>query len=160
MDSDNADVTLLPDTMFVRLLDDSLHDALSTDDPSSDPIFSTTSDTLNGLCLPPMKSALSDWKIVDSILYYKDCAYVSPTACHNLLHQLHDHPMAGHPGHFKTEELVNVKVVLKRYWIRRALASAHTLCPFPEYSPLFQITILIVSEGPDDYHMISGYRDK
>jgi hypothetical protein len=63
-----------------------------------------------------------------------------------------------------------VKVVLKRYRIQRALASARTLCPFPEYSPLFQNTILIisedpdgygsVSEGPDDYCMVSGCRDK
>jgi len=63
-----------------------------------------------------------------------------------------------------------VKVVLKGYWIRRALASARTLCPFPKYSPVFQNTIRIVSEdldgycsiseGPDDYCMISGYRDK
>jgi len=35
-----------------------------------------------------------------------------------------------------------VKVVLKRYWIQRASASARMLCPFPEYSPLFQNTIL------------------
>jgi hypothetical protein len=105
-DSDNADVTLLPDTMFVCLLDDSLHEALLTNDPSSDPIFSTASDTLIGLCLPPMKSALSDWKIIDGVLYYKDRAYVSPAACHDLLRQLHDHPTAGHPSHFKTEELV------------------------------------------------------
>jgi hypothetical protein len=111
MDFDNADVTLLPDTMFVQLLNDSLHDALSTNDPSWDPIFSTASDALNGLCLPPMKSALSDWKIVDSILYYKDCAYVPPASRHDLLRRLHDHPMAGHPGRFKTEELVK-----RDYW--------------------------------------------
>jgi hypothetical protein len=64
----------------------------------------------------------------------------------------------------------SVKVVLKGYWIRRASASARTLCPFPEDSPLFQNTILIVSidpdgycsisEGLDDYHMISGCKDK
>jgi hypothetical protein len=63
-----------------------------------------------------------------------------------------------------------VKVVLKGYQIRRASASARTLCPFPEYSPIFQNTIRIVSkdpdgycsvsEGPDDYCIISGYRDK
>jgi hypothetical protein len=63
-----------------------------------------------------------------------------------------------------------VKVVLKGYRIRRAWASARTLCPFPEYSPLFQNTILIVSKdpdsycsvskGPDDYRMVSGCRDK
>jgi hypothetical protein len=67
-------------------------------------------------------------------------------------------------------KMQSVKVILKGYRIRRALASAHTLCPFPEYSPLFQNTILIISEdpdgycsiseGPDDYHMISGCRDK
>jgi len=63
-----------------------------------------------------------------------------------------------------------VKVVLKGYRIRRASASTHTLCPFPEYSPLFQNTIHLVSEDPDgyysvskgldDYRMISGYRGK
>jgi hypothetical protein len=66
--------------------------------------------------------------------------------------------------------LILVKVVLKGYRIRRASASARTLCPFPEYSPVFQNTIHIISEdpdgycsiskGPDNYHMISGYRDK
>jgi hypothetical protein len=61
---------------------------------------------------------------------------------------------------FHYRSLVGVKVVLKGYRIRRALASACMLCPFPEYSPLFQNTILIVSEGPDDYRMISGCRDK
>jgi hypothetical protein len=63
-----------------------------------------------------------------------------------------------------------VKVVLKGYQIRRALASARTLCHFPEYSPLFQNTILIVSEdldgygsvseGLDNYRRISGCRNK
>jgi hypothetical protein len=63
-----------------------------------------------------------------------------------------------------------VKVILKGYRIRRALASARTLCPFPEYSPLLQITILIISEdldgygsiseGLDDFRMVSGCRDK
>jgi hypothetical protein len=104
-DLDNANVTLLPDTMFVHLLDDSLHDALSSDNPPSDPIFSTASDALNSLCLLPMKSALSDWKIVDSILYYKDCAYISPSARHDFLHWHHNHPTVGHPGHFKWKNL-------------------------------------------------------
>jgi hypothetical protein len=58
-----------------------------------------------------MKMALSDWKVVDGILYYKDHAYVPPAARHDLLCRLHDHPMAGHPGHFKTEELVK-----RDYW--------------------------------------------
>jgi len=39
----------------------------------------------------------------------------------------------------------NVKVVLKRYRIRRASASACTLCPFPKYCPVFQKGILLRS---------------
>jgi hypothetical protein len=64
----------------------------------------------------------------------------------------------------------SVKVIFKRYRIQRASASACMLCPFPEYSPVFQNTISIVSkdldgyrsisEGSDDYHMISRCRDK
>jgi hypothetical protein len=63
-----------------------------------------------------------------------------------------------------------VKVVLKGYRIQRASASARTLCPFPEYSPIFQNTTCIISEDPDgygsvsegldDYRMVSRYRDK
>jgi hypothetical protein len=64
----------------------------------------------------------------------------------------------------------SVKVVLKGYQIQRALASAYALCPFSEYSPVFQKAINIVSKdldgyssiskGPDDYCMISKGKDK
>jgi len=73
-------------------------------------------------------------------------------------------------GRLSSVMLYAVKVVLKRYQIRRASASAHMLCPLPEYSPVFQNTILIVSEdldgyrsiskGLDNYRLISGCRDK
>jgi hypothetical protein len=42
-----------------------------------------------------------------------------------------------------------VKVVLKGYQIQRALASARTLCPFPEYCPVFHKGLTIASEDPD-----------
>jgi hypothetical protein len=44
---------------------------------------------------------------------------------------------------------VFVKIVLSGYWIQRALASARTLCPFPEYCPVFQGYRDNVSGGPD-----------
>jgi hypothetical protein len=63
----------------------------------------------------------------------------------------------------------DVKVVLKGYQIWRASASAHVLCPFPEYCPVFQKCTCIVSEdldgyssiseGLDDNHMISKDKD-
>jgi hypothetical protein len=40
-------------------------------------------------------------------------------------------------GHNIWANKIAVKVVLKGYRIRRALASARTLCPFPEYCPVF-----------------------
>jgi hypothetical protein len=58
-----------------------------------------------------------------------------------------------------TAHLTTVKVMLKGYWIQRALASAHMLCPFPEYCPVFQKGIHIVSEDPDDYCSVSEGRD-
>jgi hypothetical protein len=55
---------------------------------------------------------------------------------------------------------LHVKVVLKKYRIRRASASARMLCPFLEYSPVFQKGLPIISEGPDGYRMISEGKDK
>jgi hypothetical protein len=55
-----------------------------------------------------------------------------------------------------------VKIVLSGYLIRRALASARMLCPFPEYCPVFQGYRDNVSGGPDIYYTdilrLSGYR--
>jgi hypothetical protein len=48
-----------------------------------------------------------------------------------------------------------IKVMLKDYQIQRALASAHVLCTFPEYCPIFQRCICSISEDLDDYHSVS-----
>jgi RNase H-like domain found in reverse transcriptase/Integrase zinc binding domain len=103
---DNADTILLPDSMFIRLIDDELRAAIASTAPLDDPLFSAAQDALNGLCLPPMKSSLSDWHITDNILFYKNRAYIPPAQRPHLLRKHHDHPSAGHPGRFKTEELV------------------------------------------------------
>jgi hypothetical protein len=51
-----------------------------------------------------------------------------------------------------------VKIVLSGYRIRRALASARMLCPFPEYCPVFQGYRGNVSGGLDiDILRLSGY---
>jgi hypothetical protein len=58
-----------------------------------------------------MRSALSNWKIVDDTLYYQNRAYAPPHLRKWILYLTHDHLTAGHPGHFTT--LVNVK---RDYW--------------------------------------------
>jgi hypothetical protein len=59
-----------------------------------------------------MKSALSDWKLENSILSFKGRFYVPPGDIRKELVQLHhDSATAGHPGRFKTQELLS-----RDYW--------------------------------------------
>lgn len=99
--------------MFICLLDDELSTAISLNSLDN-PIFSTASDALHGICLPPMKSALSDWRIDNGVLFYKDRVYMPAAQHSDILTKHHDHPTAGHPGQFKTEELIkhDVKIQL------------------------------------------------
>lgn len=72
---DNEDRVLLPDSMFIRLLDSELATTIS-DESLLNPIFATASDALNRVCLPPMKSLLLDWKLDGGVLFYKIRVYV------------------------------------------------------------------------------------
>ena len=111
-DRDNEDVVLLPDSLFVKLIDTALASKFkAANDNPADLTIKTAADALNGLCAPPMKSALSDWRMDEGILYFKDRAYVPPDLRKRILELHHDHPTAGHPGRSNTEW--NVK---KSYW--------------------------------------------
>jgi hypothetical protein len=70
--ADNADVTLLPNTLFTRIIDTDLTNALKSTNPLSDPVIIAAQQALDGLNTPPMKSALSDWRLDDRTLFYKD----------------------------------------------------------------------------------------
>jgi len=109
-DSDNEQVTLLPETLFVNLIDSSLawKIALSSE---TDPVVLTALQALDGEMPLPFKSRLTDWTYKGGILSYKDRVYVpdhlelrrAAVARH------HDHPTAGHPGILKTCQLVTTK---------------------------------------------------
>jgi hypothetical protein len=96
--ADNADVTLLPETLFAQIVDIDLANALKSTNPLSDPVIITAQQALDGLSAPPMKSALSDWCLDDGTLFYKNRAYVPAHLRHRILTIHHDHPTAGHPG--------------------------------------------------------------
>ncbi|KAG1848105.1 hypothetical protein F4604DRAFT_1594075, partial [Suillus subluteus] len=59
-----------------------------------------------------------DWLLAEPSHFFM------PESLHHIHKQFYDH------------DTKCVKTVLKRYRIRRALASAHALCPLPEYVPL------------------------
>jgi hypothetical protein len=71
--------------------------ALKSTDPFSDPVIIAAQQALDGLSAPPMKSALSDWRLDDGTLFYKDQAYIPTHPHHHILTLHHDHPTAGHP---------------------------------------------------------------
>ena len=69
------------------------------------------SQAIQGLTAPPPRTELRDWRITDGVLYFRNHAYIPPNSCRSLLELHHDHPTAGHPGRFKTLELLQ-----RDYW--------------------------------------------
>jgi len=101
---DNSDITLLPDSLFTCLEDNSLAEALKTLNPTDNPIFAAAAAALESRSPPPMKSSLHDWRIEDDLLFLKNCAYIPLPLRKWILELHHDHPTTSHPGHFGTEQ--------------------------------------------------------
>ena len=73
--SDNVDVTVLPDDLFIHAIDVALVDKISSSS-SSDPLVVSALQNLSvGSPLFPLFS-LSDWCFSDSLLYFKNCLYI------------------------------------------------------------------------------------
>ncbi len=47
-----------------------------------------------------------NWSQLDDFILFHDQIYVPPSLCPKILFQYHDSPLAGHPGHAKTIELI------------------------------------------------------
>jgi hypothetical protein len=80
-DNDNADVTLLPDSFFLRLIDNEFAAAFRSTDPLANPVIVAASAALTNGSPPPMRSSLDDWRLEDGVLFFKDCTYVPPHLC-------------------------------------------------------------------------------
>ena len=108
--SDNADVTVLPDDLFIRAIDVALVDKISSSS-SSDPLVVSALQNLSvGSPLFP-RSSLSDWHFSNSLLYFKNCLYIPAAARHDLVMSVHSSPTAGHGGFFRTYTLLS-----QDYW--------------------------------------------
>jgi hypothetical protein len=115
-DDDNTDITLLPDDLFVSLVDLELQRRIT----NSDSYDSTAADAIkllldNGPSVA--QSDLSDWTIdhVDDkpILFYRDKCYVPQdlSVWREIVAHYHDTPTAGHPG-----ELETYNALCTHYW--------------------------------------------
>ncbi|ESK82172.1 reverse transcriptase-rnase h-integrase [Moniliophthora roreri MCA 2997] len=111
-DNDNDDVILLPDRLFINVVDvelqDKLRDRLGTDD-----FHRMALEALTTTGLPPIKSALSDWEINDSLIRYKGRIYVPDDVVlqWEITQTIHKGQPFGHPGQFGTLDLVQ-----RDYW--------------------------------------------
>ena len=106
-DTDNEAVTLLPDSLFVNLIDTSLSAKLHSSS-ASNPLILDALHTLPSKVPVKFHSHLSDWCYDAGILTYQDCIYVPADADfhHSIIAHHHNHPTASHPGVLKTCQLV------------------------------------------------------
>ena len=113
---DNEDVTLLPETLFIRLIDLKLQQRIrdmKDIDPSIDPIYFALKQNKPSTLLPDLK----DWRMErieeDDVLYYKDKLYIPNDLPlrRDILKMFHDHETAGHPG-----ELETYNSIRQHYW--------------------------------------------
>ena len=104
--SDNMNITLLPDDLFIHIVDTTLVDKI-TSSSTSDPLVLDTLKHLSfGSPLLPC-SSVTDWHFSDSCLYFKHCLYVPPDARHDLVASIHSSLASGHGGFFHTYSLLS-----------------------------------------------------
>ena len=108
--SDNNNVTLLPDDLFIHAIDTTLVDKITSSTSTDLLVLDTLNSLSNGSPLFP-RSSLTDWHFSASCLYFKICLYIPPDACHNLVASVHLSLTSGHGGFFRTYSLLS-----QDYW--------------------------------------------
>ena len=108
--SDNTNITLLPDDLFICAINTALV-AKITSSTASDPLVLDALKSLSvGSPFLP-HSSFADWHFSDSCLYFKNCLYIPPDACHDLVTTVHSSLSSGHGGFFCTYSLLS-----RDYW--------------------------------------------
>ena len=75
MDDDNDDQTLLPDSLFVNMIDTELNDLIRKTDRMDPVVHSALTTLLEGGPFP-MKASLKDWRTTNELVFYKNQCYV------------------------------------------------------------------------------------
>ncbi|EEB89023.1 hypothetical protein MPER_12935 [Moniliophthora perniciosa FA553] len=111
-DNDNEDIVMLPDKLFVKVIDTDMKEQI-IEKATSDDFHKETIESLLEKGVSPIKSALEDWKIEDNILLYKGKCYVpnDEKLRREVTKRIHESIHAGHPGRYNTEEQVK-----REYW--------------------------------------------
>lgn len=111
-DTNNNDVIVLPDNIFICLLDLDLQDEI-LQKTIDDKFFSKAVISLKEHGPTPIHSALDNWSSDNGILFYQGHCYIPDDKDLQLriMQQHHDSATGGHSEHLKTLELVRCS-----YW--------------------------------------------
>ncbi|ESK80881.1 reverse transcriptase-rnase h-integrase, partial [Moniliophthora roreri MCA 2997] len=111
-ENDNDDIVMLPDKLFVNVIDAELKTKLEEALPS-DEFLQMTIESLLEKGTPPIKSSLHDWRTEDNLLFYKDRIYVpnDPMLRRLIVKTIHEALPHGHLGQWNT-----VDQVQRDYW--------------------------------------------
>jgi len=74
-DNDNANLTLLPDTLFVKVIDTDLKDAFLEAFTKNNSMHKTV-ETINRSGTPLIRSTAANWKIKDGLVFYKGRCFI------------------------------------------------------------------------------------
>ena len=109
-DSDNTNVTLLPPSLFVNLINTALSHRIKSAS-TGDPLVLQALQSMHEDIPLPFRSWLADWQVEAGILTYKGHVYVpTDNSLHcAILECCHDHESARHPGFLKSRQLVTAE---------------------------------------------------
>jgi hypothetical protein len=150
-DNDNKDMTLLPDELFMKVIDTKMHSLLVTA-LMKDDLVKSAIEVLKTGGIPPIKSMLMDWKLEDGLLFFLGQCYVPPNEllCKRIVEHYYDTLPSGHPGQFQTLELVQcdywwpgMTIFIKNYVSGCATCQqmkVNTHLTIPPLSPIKSIT--------------------
>ena len=104
--SDNSNVTLLPDDLFICAIDTALVDKITSSTPTDPLVLNALQSLSVGSPLFP-HSSFANWHFSDSCLYFKNRLYIPPITQHDLVSSVHLSLASGHGGFFRTYSLLS-----------------------------------------------------
>ena len=133
--NDNEDIIMLPQDMFLNLIDTELQNRIALSD-DLDGIAAESLKLLLEMAPTSMTTGLNDWTIEktngQTILFYKGKNYIprNDDLRRDIVQSFHDHETAGHPG-----EIGTYNAVRQHYWWP---AFCQKLCTRMRYLPTIQ----------------------
>uniref|UniRef100_A0A0W0GCT7 Integrase catalytic domain-containing protein n=1 Tax=Moniliophthora roreri TaxID=221103 RepID=A0A0W0GCT7_MONRR len=111
-EDDNGEMIMLPDKLFINIINTKLRDELEKA-MSKDDFHQMTLESLIEKGMTPIKSSLQDWRIESDLLFYKDQIYIlnNENLRWKIVKAIHKALLHGHPGQWNM-----VNKVQKNYW--------------------------------------------